>query len=615
MGTKISRPAHKITSFIILLFLPVAQVLFAQTAKDPSSLFWQTNALLTPFRVPLPSDIRNIRYLDLDGDGDPDILQALINGHIPVQWIDDDDDMQQGDLEGDTDSDCLMIDMNGDGKYGGALDLIIDWNDEDGNGQADIQVLVENSRTSYKGKWKSHIVYVFDTDHDGIFNYVDWQKFRLEAWDHKGRCRFYQDYLGQSMMLKTHISTFAIHDLRYNWENPFLFFDKDDDGLTEMAIRLVDEPQHVRIEKKREERHDGDRYYTFDFSRHITLAQMTFDLDDDNAPDNEFDYDMSLQYAGEGFSYSDKVHRYKSLRGLPATDTCFYDPRWRQLSEMVFCDHDQAWPAIFGEGRWSSCWMVFDEDDDCQRWERVEFYKPLDPFSCGAGKGGLDDNPQADVSGDRGEWDEDFSGGGNLYISPLDGKIHLYGAEKGYWRIDQMARYYQGWQGWRGVNIQPQDLVFEEPAHFATVRYEDTDGNGFFDAISYDMDGDHHWEKTVRLADLGITDTARILVTGKLGYTGLQQMFRHLSSAMWERALQALSVAERYQLNTSWYDHLKKPASIQEKYFFGYWLNWYIYNDLMHLAGLRHDKKLARRLTKAYYSSNWSLVNHEKGKE
>jgi hypothetical protein len=34
-----------------------------------------------------------------------------------------------------------------------------------------------------------------------------------------------------------------MEDLRFNWENPFLFYDEDDDHLSEMAIRLVDSPQ------------------------------------------------------------------------------------------------------------------------------------------------------------------------------------------------------------------------------------------------------------------------------------------------------------------------------------------------------------------------------------
>ncbi len=594
-----------LTYSLILLLLHVQGYLFAQHEENSPADPGSTKTLLTPFRLPLPADTGTIRYIDLDHDGDPDVLQTIIDGNIPVQWIDDDDDMKKGDMEGDTDNDCLMIDRNKDGRYGGSQDLIIDWDDEDGDGKADIQVLVENSKTSYKGKWKSHIVYIFDTDHDGIFNYVDWSAFKPEAWDHSGRCRFYQDYMGQSLMLKTHISTFSISDLRYNWENPFLFYDEDHDGYTEMAIRLVDEPENVKTKKNKKERHDGDKYYTFSFTKKISLAQLTFDLDNDNRAGNEFDYDMSLQFSGTGFSYAGQVHHYNSLRGLPAADRYFYDPRWRRLNELIYCGHDTAYRMIFDRGQWSSCWMVFDEDDDCQRWERVEFYMPLDPFIHGANKGGLDNNPQADVSGDRGEWDLDCSGKGNLYISPMDGKLHLLGAETGYWRIDQMALYFQGWQGWRGQNIQPQDMIFEEPKSFATIKYEDTDRNGFFDKMSFDMDGDHKWETQIRLADLGLTDTAAILITSKEGYKGLHQAYGDMANNMWIFALQAMKVADKYHLNTSWYAFLKNPVTEHEKYFNGFWLAWYIYRDLVNWSKANHNKQLIRKINRAYFSFNW----------
>ena len=59
----------------------------------------------------------------------------------------------------------------------------------------------------------------------------------------------------------------------------------------------------------------------------------------------------------------------------------------------------------------------------------------------------LDNNRQSDASGDRGEWDLDNSGGGSLYVSNFDGRIHLYGAEWGAWRIDQNSFSYQGFGG------------------------------------------------------------------------------------------------------------------------------------------------------------------------
>ena len=87
--------------------------------------------------------------------------------------------------------------------------------------------------------------------------------------------------------------------------------------------------------------------------------------------------------------------------------------------------------------------------------------------------------PHCDAAGDRGEWDMDNSGNAQLYISRFDGRLHLYGAETGVWRIDQNAEYFQGWDRmWMG---------FRDPKLFATVLYSDRDNNGFFDHIEYDQ--------------------------------------------------------------------------------------------------------------------------------
>ena len=167
-------------------------------------------SLLTPFRLSLPSGSLNIEYIDLDNDGDPDILQSTTSNNIPVQWIDDDDDMQEGDIEGDMDSDCLMLDRNMDGEYGSSHDLIIDWNDEQGDGKADMQVVADNSGLDDRGRFKAHYIWIIDSDNDQIFNYIDWNTYNLEGWEHSGRCHFFEDYIGQGIMLKAHTNTFNI---------------------------------------------------------------------------------------------------------------------------------------------------------------------------------------------------------------------------------------------------------------------------------------------------------------------------------------------------------------------------------------------------------------------
>ena len=595
----------KIFSVSIILFLftfcAIAQ------PKDPigkheQGTYWGTNVYLTPFRLPLP-DMESIKYIDIDKDGDPDVLQATINGKMKIQWIDDDDDMKEGDMEGDMDSDCLMLDRNGDGQYGGDYDLMIDWGDEDVDGKADIQVIVDNQGwLERRQKYLNHYMIFVDTDKDGVFNYIDWNKFLIEAWDHEGRCNFFPDYNGQSLFLKAHNLVSDIEDPRYNWENPFLFYDFDDDGLTEMTIRFVDENW------KNKSGYDKESKYKVQFGGNVVGVYMGIDLDNDSRPGNELDFDMSLKFEGKGFDYSNHTHIFNCMRGLPESDKFFKDPRWRQLTELKYVGHEDAYNEIFENGNWESAAFVFDEDDDCQRWERVEFYFPLNPFKSGSRNGGIDNNPQADVSGDRGEWDEDFSGEGNLYIAPFDGRLHLLGAELGYWRIDQFATYFQGWQGWRGPSLAPNDMVTMEPEIFATVKYTDEDNNGFMDQIEYDLDGDTIYETTVNLKDLGIDDVAKVIKTEDLSYYDYQAIFLEMANNMWVNAENALKVAQKYNINTGWYNFMTSPKSVNEKYSYGYWVSFYVHNDLLQIAKRNGNDEMAEKVLKAYYSSDWGLL-------
>ena len=139
------------------------------------------------------------------------------------QWIDDDDDMQEGDLEGDIDNDCLMIDRNKDGQYGGYGDLIVDWVGADDAGNPAMQVVVDNIPEADRMRTgNGHYMWVIDTDKDNVFNYIDWNTFTLRCWIHNGMADFYEDYNGKSTFLKIHSSTERVNDVRMNWENDSL---------------------------------------------------------------------------------------------------------------------------------------------------------------------------------------------------------------------------------------------------------------------------------------------------------------------------------------------------------------------------------------------------------
>ena len=574
-----------------------AQGLSAQTDGSGKKEYWNANTLLIPYRLPPAPAGYKPTYIDLDGDGDPDILRTVTANGIPVQWIDDDDDMQYGDLEGDTDNDCLMIDRNKDGVYGGYGDLIIDWVGEDEDGNPAMQVVVDNIPEANRMKTgNGHYMWVVDTDKDDVFNYIDWNTFTLRCWIHNGLSDFYEDYNGNSTFMKIHSTTERVNDVRMNWENPFLFYDPDNDGLTEMAIRFCDSP---KIAKENGQANSV-------LSGNIDWVSVSMDTDNDNAPGNEFDFDMTIHFTGPGFNYENQKHINKNLRGLPEADTFFLDARWRKLPELLYPDHDAAWDLTFKEGKWDKVWFTYDEDDDCNRWERVELYQPRDPFKVGKNQGGIDNNGQADPAGDRGEWDEDNSGHGQLYVSPIDGKIHLYGAEWGCWRIDQNARYYQGMGGiYDGYGPK---RIETEPTVFPTVKYTDTDNNGFFDLMEFDLDGDKVFEQRLSMKELGLDDRCQVINTASMKYEDFVDLESKVSDAMWKNAEKAVEVAKAKKLNTKWYALMLQPKSTRERYHYGFWLQFYLYNDLKDLAERTNDKALASVIDKAYLQGKWELI-------
>ena len=549
---------------------------------------------ISSFRMPLPPPGFKPKLEDLNGDGKPEAIYSMTGDSVPILWIDDDRDMKWTDIEGDMDNDCLLIDRNKDGIYGGDGDLVIDWVDSDNDGKASLQIVMDYPAVHATEVWPNgHVMILLDTDKDNIFNYIDWNTYQIKSWNKSGRAAFYTDYSGQSAFTKMHVATYNMGDLRLNWENPFLFYDPDKDGLSEMAVRLLDSPS-VKDKKA-----SWNGYVNMQLEGVIDWVSISVDLDNDNAPGNDFDFDFTLGLRGGGFDYMDQVHVFKNMRGLPEADKFFMDPRWRQMNELIYPDHKNAFDLIFNRGKWESAHFVYDEDDDCHRWERVEFYEALDPFKVGAGNGGLDHNTQSDAAGDRGEWDMDCSGKGNLYISPLDGRLHLYGAEWGCWRVDQNTEYYQGWD---------RLWINKNPKKFATVKYTDKNGNGFLDYVEYDMDGDGKFETVFDLKALGIDDSAKLIDVSSFTYRDYTKMMKRMSDGIWERAQTAVRVAHKYGLNTSWYAWWIEALSMREKYHRGYWLQYYLFQDLMNYGLRTGDRDLQQKLVVAYCSGNWKSL-------
>jgi len=522
---------------------------------------------------------------DIDGDGKPDTIERWWNGKR-VRWLDENGDLRPTDTRGDQIADVLQVDMDGDGTYDGVTDQNVKWADNDGDGRADVQAWSTQPPVwGEGGRWitdESHWMLFLDVEKDGVLGWQDWTTFDFgeSNWAHTGPAHWKPDYHGDALFLKIHRPPQALPDPRLNWENPFAFYDTDGDGLTEMAMRWLDPMTPVE---------EG----LSPLSGVLNEAFLAFDLDNDSGKGNEIDYDMSLRgIGGPGVPYRSMGQSYPALRGNPKFDRCFQWGNWRQVDQLFFMPHDKSYDAFFGAG-WKTTYFVYDEDDDDHRWERVEMYYPMHGFggpedidvwstkrwrngnyarldmADEGQKPGLGGHPQADSLGDRGEFDRDNSGGGQLYVGVFDRKIHLAGAEWGAWTVDRLGVFHGGW---KAPGSRPSAPKVEE-----VVRYDDKDGNGFLDTVAYDYDGDRTFDLTVSLLDYATTadphpDVVALLDTHREGWAGLHAAFGRVARSSWLEALDVYNAAWRRGLTTPEIDALSVPSSLSERHANAYWL-------------------------------------------
>jgi hypothetical protein len=569
----------------------------------------------TALKSTTPSD--EIVRLDIDHDGKPDILERWWNGKR-VRWLDENGDMLPTDTRGDQVGDVMQIDNNGDGLYDSDTDINIKWADNDGDGRADLEAFVQQGRSWSEGKWdpaESHWMVFIDLDKDGVLGYVDWTKFDFgdDNWAYTGCCDWMPDYNGNGVFLKVHRPPQSLNDPRLNWENPFAFFDFDNDGASEMAIRWLDPVPPLDKDKT-------------NLSGVLSEAFATFDVDNDSTKGNETDYDMTLRGSGgPGVPYKQFVHKYPALKGNPKFDACFQYNNWRKIDELMYLPHEKSFDTFFTT-KWANMYFVFDEDDDDHRWERVEMYYPMHGFGgpkdidlystkkwrrgnyaelAMAGpdeKPGLSGHPQADSLGDRGEFDEDNSGGGKLYVGIFDRKLHLAGAEWGAWTVDKKGEYHGGSKAPSPKPIAPR---VEE-----LVKYTDTDNNGFLDTVEYDYDGDRKIDLRVSLLDYKTAanphpDVVPLFDIHQAGWEGLHELFTQISNQSFQEALTVYRAAWRRGLTTPEIDKLASAATIGERYDHGYWLKEKIFREIRARLQENRLSQLEKDLTRLYYTGQF----------
>jgi hypothetical protein len=307
-----------------------------------------------------------------------------------------------------------------DWKGDGTADRLVGHLDDDGDGDID-RMLVASPWHDYFGPL--HLVLAQDVGDDNRLWY------HRNYWTDTETYWWRSDFNGDEVF---HFFTFnpATKKWDQKGEGPFAFFDNDHDGFADEIVR-----RDTSI---------GD---------YLTSVRWSFDLDRDANEFQVHDYDLSLSGYG-------KVEIPANLAARTRIGTAETGP---------FIPWDQARPWVRA-APWKALMLTADEMDNNvdlqehgelhERWEGV-LNDSSEAFPQVGG-------PSAGPFNRRAEVDHDNSGHGVLYYSPVDRRLHLFGAESGAQKID--------------FNLDGRVDM--------TIRTGDRSGDGYLDVWEVDVDAD-----------------------------------------------------------------------------------------------------------------------------
>lgn len=347
---------------------------------------------------------------------------------VPVLiWIIDDDEDGSIKTGGDFHDDCYVYDLNRDGL----VDALVDYADEDGDGQADWMEIRIFERGQLIRSW---IGYDFEKIGE-IFKYNNPLDLIAE--------KFVPNLSGNKFYFKN-----VFNPLSGTWAPadicPVATFDLNQDGLSDLIIRVDLQPSSLSKGAATLEAVD---YWSKELSSmSIRALEISYDVDKASNLENPFHYDLGLIVEGN-LAYDFNNFKIFSPKRRPPQEayTIPYDTvqqilnnyqastvgfSWREFSDFSTTDNYGEMEKK-GEG---IGWI----------WER----RPLITSSSSIQKWNI-----------RREIASGLKGQPEFYFSELDQRLHLYGAREGWLQIGN----------------------FSGLPRLGEIRYFDTDGNGFFD--------------------------------------------------------------------------------------------------------------------------------------
>ncbi|MDD8019734.1 MAG: hypothetical protein PHU81_00910 [Acidobacteriota bacterium] len=342
-----------------------------------------------------------------------------------LTWIIDDDANGSLLTGGDYSQDCYLYDLNRDGL----VEVMIDYVDEDDDGQADFMEIRLYERGYLSLMWGGY-------DYEKIGEIF---KFRTPFDLISGN--FFKNLTGDKLYFKNVFNpltgTFWPADLC-----PLASYDLDQDGLSDLVIR-----SHVQPAVSKDNFIEPVNSWLRELKDPVIKSlEISFDLAGENSQEKPFDYDVGLLQAGSLPFDLESARNFSPLRRPP--QEVYFISR-ENLKALAFSYSPQA--VGFS-------WQEFSTSSAAGATSSLE--------NLGEGVGWLPERVRLPGSSSylqkwniRREVAPDLIGPVEFYYSELDQKIHLFGSKEGWCQIGNMA-------GCPGLG---------------EIRYFDTDQNGFFD--------------------------------------------------------------------------------------------------------------------------------------
>ncbi|MFA7493488.1 MAG: DUF4861 family protein [Proteiniphilum sp.] len=384
-------------------------------------------------------------YVDIDGDGKPEEVWFIdIEPHhsedkrpILVKVVDENGNLEMG-REPEKYGDLWIADWHGDGL----VDGVISHRDLDGDGDIDIMDWFSyGKKNRFIDEDGLRLVTAMDDGDDNLLiYYTDYIYYQIP-------CENHSHYGGNETAIICHLDSEQNRWIPY-FENPFFFYDVDNDGVTEEILRVsgIDDVVHS--------------------------VRWSFDADNDGTIEQPRDFDVGITALATGWT-EEKDRKSDFNMYLPEEQTEIFTIRGIPTGPVQKRSTAREFMQTV---TWERVLMTWDENDlniafnmpdyTIERWEGIigprltkEKYGFYMPRIGGPGCGPLNKRLEIVLKP---------SGPNEFYFNPADHRVHIRHSDKTWIEVDY-------------------DYDLKTDMNYTWV---DSDNDGVMDRMDIDVDGD-----------------------------------------------------------------------------------------------------------------------------